>query len=148
MIGQVFQPSSMNTSTHMWLTRPVDTIQINNLHVKFTISSNKSSKYFKQGSGDCPFNDKCFYQHAYPDGTIAVPQPRERRRRQNAEGDLDIMARINLWDFLEEFDSRLDQLFLLELEAELDNYPDIWYSRIDSSSDEDFYWYFLCCIII
>ena len=49
------------------------------------------------------------------------------------------MARINLWDFLEEFDSRLDQLFLLELEAELDNYADIWYSRIDSSSDEDFY---------
>ena len=68
-----------------------------------------------------------------------MPKPRERRRRQNAEGDLDIMARINLWDFLEEFDSRLDQLFLLELEAELDNYPDIWYSRIDSSSDEDFY---------
>lgn len=101
--------------------------------------SNKACKYFKQGTGDCPFNDKCFYMHAYPDGTKATPKPRERRRRQNAEGDLDIMARINLWDFLEEFDNRLDQLFLLELEAEMDSYADMWYLGDDTSSDEDYY---------
>lgn len=78
--------------------------------------------------------------HAYPDGTKATPKPRERRRRQNAEGDLDIMARINLWDFLEEFDNRLDQLFLLELEAEMDSYADMWYLGDDTSSEDDYYW--------
>lgn len=105
----------------------------------FCTCSNKACKYFKQGTGECPFNDKCFYMHAYPDGTKATPKPRERRRRQNAEGDLDIMARINLWDFLEEFDNRLDQLFLLELEAEMDSYADMWYLGDDTSSEDDYY---------
>ncbi|XP_062584064.1 probable E3 ubiquitin-protein ligase makorin-1 [Saccostrea cucullata] len=101
--------------------------------------SNKSCKYFKQGSGDCPFNDKCFYLHALPDGTIAEPKPRVRRRRQNAEGDVDVMGRINLWDFLEEYDNRLDQLFLLELEAELDNVLlDLWFVGDESTDDEEF----------
>lgn len=49
------------------------------------------------------------------------------------------MARINLWDFLEEFDNRLDQLFLLELEAEMDSYADMWYLEDDTSSEDDYY---------
>ncbi|XP_055999647.1 probable E3 ubiquitin-protein ligase makorin-1 [Ostrea edulis] len=100
---------------------------------------NKTCKYFKNGSGDCPFNDKCFYLHAFPDGTIAEPKPRVRRRRQNADGDIDVMGRVNLWDFLEEYDNRLDQLFLLELEAELDNVLlDIWFTGEESTDDEEF----------
>lgn len=28
----------------------------------------KDCKYFKQGRGTCPFGNKCFYNHALPDG--------------------------------------------------------------------------------
>ncbi|KAL7676204.1 hypothetical protein ACOME3_002460 [Neoechinorhynchus agilis] len=27
--------------------------------------------YFKQGAGECPFADRCFYKHVLPDGTRA-----------------------------------------------------------------------------
>jgi E3 ubiquitin-protein ligase makorin len=41
--------------------------------------SKKHCKYFNRGQGKCPFNDKCFYLHAYPDGRIASPRPVRRR---------------------------------------------------------------------
>jgi hypothetical protein len=40
---------------------------------------------------------------------------------------------------LEEYDNRLDQLFLLELESELDNMMlDIWFVDDASTDDEEF----------
>ena len=44
--------------------------------------SKKPCKYFKQGEGECPFNDSCFYKHAYPDGRPASPRPRRPRKRR------------------------------------------------------------------
>lgn len=65
--------------------------------------SKKPCKYFNQGKGECPFNNKCFYLHAYPDGRIASPRPWHRRQRQDADGETSIIGRILLSDFLDEF---------------------------------------------
>uniref|UniRef100_A0A8C5PQ41 RING-type E3 ubiquitin transferase n=1 Tax=Leptobrachium leishanense TaxID=445787 RepID=A0A8C5PQ41_9ANUR len=40
--------------------------------------SNKSCRYFDEGRGTCPFGGNCFYKHAYPDGRIEEPQPRQK----------------------------------------------------------------------
>ena len=64
--------------------------------------SAKPCRYFDQGRGECPFNENCFYQHAYPDGRKASPKPQRRRRRQDGSCDLDIMHQLILWDFVEE----------------------------------------------
>lgn len=100
----------------------------------------KPCKYFKEGQGECPFYDKCFYRHAYPDGTLAELKPRPRRRRQDADGTLDIIDRIRLWDFLEE---RQNRIMLLDLDEELE---DLIFNLVlaghdtdsDSDSDSDF----------
>lgn len=98
----------------------------------------KPCMYFKKGEGDCPFNDKCFYLHAMADGTIAQPKPKQKRRRQNAEGDIDLISQISLWDFFEE---RQNRVLLLELEAELDNLlMDLRLGDLDSDSDFDEFW--------
>ncbi|ELT95839.1 hypothetical protein CAPTEDRAFT_174661 [Capitella teleta] len=62
--------------------------------------SGKPCRYFDKGSGECPFNERCFYLHAYPDGTKASPKP--KRNRQNNAGDYDLIQQIVLWDFFEE----------------------------------------------
>lgn len=67
--------------------------------------SNKQCKYFKQGRGKCPFGNKCFYLHAYPDGTKVDTGPPIRRHRQNADGETDVLQ-LFLWDFLDERDNR------------------------------------------
>ena len=67
--------------------------------------SAKSCKYFDEGRGECQFRDKCFYLHALPDGTQVTMLPEKRRRRQNADGELAILQRSLLWDFLEEHDN-------------------------------------------
>ena len=81
-------------------------------------SSQKHCKYFDRGRGDCPFSENCFYLHAHPDGRKASPKPVRRRRRENADGDVDIIGQIILWDFLEERDLRhlTDELDDLDLE--------------------------------
>lgn len=100
--------------------------------------SAKHCMYFKKGDGECPFNDKCFYLHANPDGSIATPKPKQRRRRHNAEGDIDLISQISLWDFFEERENRV---LLLELEAELDNLLlNLRLGDIDSDSDFDEFW--------
>lgn len=54
--------------------------------------SRKDCKYFKQGRGKCPFGNKCFYLHALPDGTKTdVGPPPRQPRRQNHEGDMDVL---------------------------------------------------------
>jgi E3 ubiquitin-protein ligase makorin len=75
----------------------------------------KPCKYFKQGRGECPFGGKCFYLHASPDGSkVDLPSPRPRRRF-NANGDLERLQRIVMWDFIE---SDEDYRWLLNLELE------------------------------
>ncbi|XP_069694523.1 probable E3 ubiquitin-protein ligase makorin-1 isoform X2 [Periplaneta americana] len=66
----------------------------------------KDCKYFKSGRGKCPFGNKCFYLHAYPDGTKADVGPPLRQRRHNADGDIDMLQQIILWDFLDERENR------------------------------------------
>lgn len=101
--------------------------------------SQKPCKYFDQGRGECQFNDKCFYLHAYPDGSKAEPQPRKPRRRRNADGDLDLLQRLLLWDFLQEREDRLESLLLLELEDDLTNLILDFATDSDDDSDEEFY---------
>jgi len=49
--------------------------------------SKKPCRYYRSGSGECPFGNKCFYLHARPDGTVVdVGPPKRRVRRQNANG--------------------------------------------------------------
>lgn len=64
--------------------------------------SKKPCKYFDEGRGECQFNENCFYRHAYPDGRPASPKPKGRRKRQNADGELDLMTQYSLWEYLEE----------------------------------------------
>lgn len=66
----------------------------------------KDCKYFKSGRGKCPFGNKCFYLHAYPDGTKADVGPPLRQRRHNADGDIDVLQQLILWDFLDERENR------------------------------------------
>jgi len=68
--------------------------------------STKPCKYFNEGKGECPFNDRCFYLHAYPDGRRASPKPVRRRFRQNADGEITVVRQIVLWDFLDDVDER------------------------------------------
>jgi len=68
----------------------------------------KECKYFNKGSGECPFGNKCFYQHADKDGRIIdVGPPRKPQRRVNAEGNLSLVQRLLLYDFLEEREGQL-----------------------------------------
>ncbi|KAG9353026.1 hypothetical protein JZ751_017602 [Albula glossodonta] len=48
--------------------------------------SKKACKYFDQGRGTCPFGGKCFYMHAYPDGTRAEPD--KPRKQLSSEGSV------------------------------------------------------------
>lgn len=76
--------------------------------------SAKPCRYFQEGRGECPFAGACFYQHMYPDGRKAVMPPPRPRRRQNHNGDLEIMERLYLWDFLDVADSHMFAPFNLE----------------------------------
>ncbi|ESO85220.1 hypothetical protein LOTGIDRAFT_221472 [Lottia gigantea] len=80
--------------------------------------SSKPCRYFDQGKGECPFNEKCFYLHAYPDGRKAEPQPRRTRRRENANGERDFMHHSSLWEFLQVRDE-LDNLNILDEELSI-----------------------------
>lgn len=61
-------------------------------------------KYFKKGEGKCPFGNKCFYQHKYPDGTEAeLPSPTQRRRL-NRDGLLESFSNMVRIDFDTSYD--------------------------------------------
>lgn len=80
-----------------------------NLFVNILFNSKTACKYFKQGSGHCPFGNKCFYQHLYPDGTKAeLPSPTQRRRI-NRNGILEPFSNVVRVDFeLSDDDSEYD----------------------------------------
>ncbi|KAK5639428.1 hypothetical protein RI129_011920 [Pyrocoelia pectoralis] len=68
------------------------------------VLANKPCKYFKQGRGECPFGNKCFYLHALPDGTrtdVGPPRRRPRPARDNRVlgFDLDQMMLLDARDF-------------------------------------------------
>uniref|UniRef100_A0A8C5PNU1 RING-type E3 ubiquitin transferase n=1 Tax=Leptobrachium leishanense TaxID=445787 RepID=A0A8C5PNU1_9ANUR len=54
--------------------------------------SNKSCRYFDEGRGTCPFGGNCFYKHAYPDGRIEEPQPRQK-------GDMSSRYRVSIYNY-------------------------------------------------
>lgn len=66
--------------------------------------SKKPCKYFDQGRGTCPFGGKCFYMHAYADGTRAEPD--KPRKQLSAEGSVRFLNSVRLWDFIEEREHR------------------------------------------
>ncbi|XP_062842360.1 E3 ubiquitin-protein ligase makorin-2 isoform X2 [Trichomycterus rosablanca] len=66
--------------------------------------SKKPCKYFDQGRGTCPFGGKCFYMHAYPDGTRAEPD--KPRKQLSSEGNVRFLNSVRLWDFIEEREHR------------------------------------------
>ncbi|XP_053321270.1 E3 ubiquitin-protein ligase makorin-1 isoform X2 [Spea bombifrons] len=78
---------------------------------------NKSCRYFDEGRGTCPFGGNCFYKHAYPDGRIEEPQPRQKggmSSRYRAQ------RRNRFWDFEERengdvFDNDEDEVVTFEL---------------------------------
>lgn len=89
----------------------------------------KECKYFNKGSGECPFGNKCFYQHADKDGRVVdVGPPKKPIRRQNADGNLSLVQRLLLYDFLEERDGQLvlplDFVELLDLYSDTDEITD------------------------
>lgn len=48
------------------------------------IFSQKNCRYYRNGEGQCPFGNKCFYRHALPSGQqVDVGPP---RRIMSAEG--------------------------------------------------------------
>ncbi|CAH1153539.1 unnamed protein product [Phaedon cochleariae] len=54
--------------------------------------SRKDCKYFKKGQGKCPFGNKCFYLHAFPDGSKCdVGPPLRQRRPRNVDNDIDVL---------------------------------------------------------
>ncbi|KAM9311171.1 E3 ubiquitin-protein ligase makorin-1 [Gastrophryne carolinensis] len=79
--------------------------------------SNKSCRYFDEGRGTCPFGGNCFYKHAYPDGRIEEPQPRQKggmSSRYRAQ------RRNRFWDFEEReggdpFDTDDEEVVTFEL---------------------------------
>ena len=51
------------------------------------ICSKKACRYYKNGTGECPFGNKCFYLHALPNGTkVDVGPPRRKPKRFQADG--------------------------------------------------------------
>ncbi|KAM8973529.1 E3 ubiquitin-protein ligase makorin-1 isoform 2-T2 [Pelodytes ibericus] len=77
----------------------------------------KSCRYFDEGRGTCPFGGNCFYKHAYPDGRIEEPQPRQKggvSSRYRAQ------RRNRFWDFEERengdpFDNDDEEVVTFEL---------------------------------
>ncbi|KAG8438663.1 hypothetical protein GDO86_005015 [Hymenochirus boettgeri] len=78
--------------------------------------SNKSCRYFDEGRGTCPFGGNCFYKHAYPDGRIEEPQPRQNG---GMSGRYRAQRRNRFWDFAERdvdpFDTDEDEVVTFEL---------------------------------
>ena len=100
-----------------------------------------------QGAGECPFGNKCFYQHADKDGrsgfiilvrvldelycrVVDVGPPKKPVRRADRDGNMTLVQRLLLYDFLEERDGQL--VLPLDFVELLDRYSD----EEDEPSDE------------
>ncbi|XP_055705345.1 probable E3 ubiquitin-protein ligase makorin-1 [Phlebotomus papatasi] len=71
----------------------------------------KDCKYYKKGSGSCPFGNKCFYKHADRDGKLVdLGAPRRRYVQSGAHSnEVEILQQLIFWDFIDayEIDSNL-----------------------------------------
>lgn len=94
--------------------------------------------------GKCPFNEKCFYLHAYPDGRVASPRPVRRRersehRRRDVSYDDDdddeviVVNEASLYEVIELLNERV-MLLADRLEHSL---GPLLHGHALSSSDED-----------
>jgi len=88
----------------------------------------KECKYFNKGAGECPFGNKCFYQHADKDGRVVdVGPPKKPVRRADRDGNMTLVQRLLLYDFLEERDGQLvlplDFVELLDLYSDEEDEP-------------------------
>lgn len=62
----------------------------------------KDCKYFKKGSGKCPFGNKCFYKHALANGELVdVGLPRRSRKLLHQTSELIDLLDIYLWEFVD-----------------------------------------------
>lgn len=93
----------------------------------------KDCKYFDKGEGECPFGNKCFYKHADKDGRVVdVGPPTKPVRRTDRDGNMSMMQRLLLYDFLEERDGQL--VLPLDFVELLDLYSD---EEGETTEDED-----------
>lgn len=111
--------------------------------------SKKHCKHFNRGKGKCPFNEKCFYLHAYPDGRVASPRPVRRREHfdrhrsdqadysdvgdDDADADDITVDHVSLYDIIELLNERV-MLLADRLEHSL---GPLLHGRTLSSSDDD-----------
>jgi len=97
--------------------------------------SKKPCRYYKNGSGTCPFGNKCFYLHALLTGdTVDVGPPRRIQRRRNGSrsDDQSYDGRdVSIFDFLEEWELQW---------MDIDDFMDMLDSddQSEMSSDLDF----------
>ncbi|CAG7837076.1 unnamed protein product [Allacma fusca] len=92
--------------------------------------SKKSCRYYKNGTGECPFGNKCFYLHALPNGTVVdVGPPRRKPKRVQADGqEVPPPPGGSIWDFL--YDWELQWL-------DVEDFMDIFSSDFEDESDDD-----------
>jgi len=110
------------------------------------VFSKKHCKHFSRGKGKCPFNEKCFYLHAYPDGRVASPRPEQRRRQHrhrnvdysdvdDDDDDSDVLSveQVSLYEIVEMLNERI-VLLADRLEHSL---GPLLHRRTLSASDDD-----------
>jgi len=108
------------------------------------VFSKKHCKHFSRGKGKCPFNEKCFYLHAYPDGRVASPRPVQRRQHRtddvdysdvddDDDDDVLIVEQVSLYDIVEMLNERV-ALLADRLEHSL---GPLLHSRTLSASEDD-----------
>lgn len=93
-------PSEFVCPSSYWVETKEDKERLINCYKQ--VLANKPCKYFKQGRGECPFGNKCFYLHALPDGTRTDVGPPRRRPRPTygvLGFDLDQMMLLEARDF-------------------------------------------------
>jgi len=95
-----------------------------------TALSKKPCRYYKSGSGECPFGNKCFYLHALPNGTkVDVGPPRRKPKRIQIDGqEVSAGPGSSIWDFL--YDWELQWL-------DLEDFMDIFSSDFEEESDDE-----------
>jgi len=108
------------------------------------VFSKKHCKHFDRGRGKCPFNEKCFYLHAYPDGRVASPRPVPRRQHRrddvdysdvdDDDDDVLIVEQVSLYDIVEMLNERV-ALLADRLEHSLG--PLLHSRALSPSEDED-----------
>lgn len=86
-------------------------------------------KHFQQGSGKCPFGNKCFYKHALPTGQLVDVGGPSRQQQQQPQ-----TLRFHLQDFFREF---INQRHML-----VDDFVSHFFSDSEDSELSEIYDYY------